>query len=67
MKKFLTLDSLATIFGTIAGIAQLLVATNRLNSDDGQLIAGLSLIALGIVTNKNPDGGSFINHRGNRN
>lgn len=63
MKNFLTLDSLATIFGAIAGIAQVLAATNRLNSDDGQLIAGLSLIALGIITNKKPD----ELHRGNRN
>lgn len=55
MKKFLTLDSLATIFGAIAGIAQVLAATNRIATDDGELIAGLSLIALGIVSNKKPD------------
>ena len=48
------LDNLATVFGTIAGIAELLVATDRLSNEDGQLIAGLALIALGIVSNKKP-------------
>lgn len=48
------LDWLATIFGTIAGIADLLVATQRLGKEDGQLIAGLAMIALGIVSNKKP-------------
>lgn len=54
MKKFFNLDSLATIFGAIAGIAQVLAATNRISTDDGELIAGLALVALGIVTNKKP-------------
>jgi hypothetical protein len=54
MKKIFDPDLLATIFGAIAGIAQLLVATNKVNTDDGQLIAGLALIALGIVSNKKP-------------
>lgn len=48
------LDLLATIFGTIAGVAELLVATKRLGNEDGQLIAGLAMIALGIVANKKP-------------
>jgi hypothetical protein len=48
------LDNLATLFGTIAGIAELLVATERLSNGDGQFIAGLALIALGIVSNKKP-------------
>lgn len=48
------LDFLATLFGAIAGIAELLVATRRLGNEDGQLIAGLALIAWGIVSNKNP-------------
>ena len=48
------LDLLATIFGTIAGIAELLIATRRLSNEDGQLIAGLAMIALGIVSNKKP-------------
>jgi hypothetical protein len=48
------LDLLATIFGAIAGIAELLVATRRLNNEDGQLIAGLAMIAWGIVSNKKP-------------
>ncbi|MEG4587207.1 hypothetical protein QUA54_18600 [Microcoleus sp. MOSTC5] len=46
------LDLLATVFGTIGGVAQLLVVTNRINSDDGLLIGGLATIALGIVANK---------------
>jgi len=51
--KFNTLlDLLATIFGTIGGVAQLLVVTNRLSSDDGLLISGLATIALGLVANK---------------
>lgn len=54
MKKFLNPDSLATIFGAIAGIAQVLAATNRISTDDGELIAGLALVALGIVSNKKP-------------
>lgn len=54
MKKFFNLDSLATIFGAIAGIAQVLVSTNRIATDDGELIAGLALVALGIVSNKKP-------------
>lgn len=54
MKKFFNLDSLATIFGAIAGIAQVLAATNRISTDDGELIAGLALVALGIVSNKKP-------------
>jgi|JFJP01.1.fsa_nt_gi hypothetical protein len=62
MKKFFNIDSLATIFGAIAGIAKVLVATNRIGFDDGELIAGLALIALGIVTNKKPD----VLHRVNR-
>ncbi len=48
------LDWLATIFGAIAGVAELLVATRRLSNEDGQLIAGLAIIALGIVSNKKP-------------
>ena len=52
LKKFLTSDEMATIFGAIAGFAELLVATRRISNEDGQLIAGLALIALGIVTNK---------------
>lgn len=48
------LDLLATIFGTIAGIAELLVATRRIGNEDGQLIAGLAMIAWGIISNKNP-------------
>ncbi len=48
------LDLLATIFGAIAGIAELLVATRRLSNEDGQLIAGLAMIAWGIVSNKKP-------------
>ena len=63
MKKFLNPDSLATIFGAIAGIAQVLIATNRISTDDGELIAGLALVALGIISNKKPD----ELHRGNRN
>ncbi|MGB8686059.1 MAG: hypothetical protein WCD53_01775 [Microcoleus sp.] len=54
MKNFFNLDSLATIFGAIAGIAQVLAATNRIATDDGELIAGLALVALGIVSNKKP-------------
>ncbi|MEG5175558.1 hypothetical protein [Microcoleus sp. B3-D7] len=46
------LDLLATIFGTVGGVAQLLVVTNRLSQDDGLLISGLATIALGIVANK---------------
>lgn len=49
-------DTWATIFGTIAGIAELLVASGKLKNEDGQLIAGLALIALGIVSNKKPRG-----------
>ncbi|MEG5043441.1 hypothetical protein [Microcoleus sp. B4-C1] len=48
------LDWLATFFGTIAGVAELLISTGRLNNEDGQLIAGLALIAWGIVSNKKP-------------
>jgi hypothetical protein len=46
------LDLLATIFGTIAGVAQLLRETNRLSDENSLLISGLATIALGIVTNK---------------
>jgi hypothetical protein len=46
------LDLLATVFGTISGVAQLLVVTNRISQDDGLLISGLATIALGIVANK---------------
>lgn len=46
------LDLLATIFGTVSGVAQLLVVTNRISRDDGLLISGLATIALGIVANK---------------
>lgn len=53
MKNFFNPDLLATIFGAIAGIAQVLAATNRIATDDGELIAGLALVALGIVSNKN--------------
>lgn len=48
------LDWLATFLGTVAGIAELLIATKRLSNEDGQFIAGLALIALGIVSNKKP-------------
>ncbi|MEG3981867.1 hypothetical protein [Microcoleus sp. D3_18a_C4] len=48
------LDWLATFFSAIAGIAELLIATKRLSNEDGQLIAGLALIAWGIVSNKKP-------------
>jgi hypothetical protein len=48
------LDNLATLFGAIAGIAELLVATDRISNGDGQFIAGLALIALGIISNKKP-------------
>ena len=50
------LDLLATIFGTIAGVAELLVSSGRLNNQDGQLIAGLAMIAWGIISNKNTPG-----------
>ena len=46
------LDLLATVFGTMGGVAQLLVVTNRISQDDGLLISGLATIALGIVANK---------------
>ncbi len=46
------LDWLATFFGAIAGVAELLVATRRISNEDGQLIAGLALIVWGIVSNK---------------
>ena len=59
--KTLNLDSLATIFGAIAGIAQVLAATNRISTNDAELISGLALVALGIITNKKPD--DLFNHR----
>ncbi|MEG4959867.1 MULTISPECIES: hypothetical protein [unclassified Microcoleus] len=45
-------DLLATIFGVVAGIAQLSVFTNRISQDDGLFISGLATIALGVITNK---------------
>ena len=48
------LDWLATFLGTVAGVAELLIATKRLSNEDGQFIAGLAMIALGIVSNKKP-------------
>lgn len=45
------LDWLATFLGTVAGVAELLIATGRLSNEDGQFVAGLALIALGIVSN----------------
>ncbi len=45
-------DLLATIFGAVAGIAQLSVFTNRISQDDGFFISGLATIALGVITNK---------------
>ena len=46
------LDLLATVFGGIAGIAQLAVASEYISRKDGSFIGGLALIAWGIVTNK---------------
>jgi hypothetical protein len=46
------LDLLATIFGVIGGVAQLLVRTHWISENDGLLISGLATIALGIVANK---------------
>ncbi|MDQ2096736.1 MAG: hypothetical protein QQW96_03715 [Tychonema bourrellyi B0820] len=54
--KRLNSDTLATIFGAIAGIAHVLVAANRIPADDGELISGLALVALGIISNKKTDG-----------
>ncbi|MEG4455956.1 hypothetical protein [Microcoleus sp. N9_A1] len=48
------LDTLSTILGALAGIAELLVACRRISNEDGQLIAGLALIAWGFFSNKPP-------------
>ena len=45
-------DNWATIFGAIAGVAELLVATGTIKNEEGQLVAGIALILLGIVSNK---------------
>lgn len=48
------LDLIASILGAIAGIAELLVAAGKLSNQDGQLIAGMALIAWGFFSNKAP-------------
>ncbi|MEG4850846.1 hypothetical protein QUB10_08040 [Microcoleus sp. B5-D4] len=48
------LDTISTILGAVAGIAELLVASKRISNEDGQLIAGLALIAWGFFSNKPP-------------
>lgn len=48
------LDLIASILGAMAGIAELLVACNRISNEDGQLIAGMALIAWGFFSNKAP-------------
>ncbi|MEG4594164.1 hypothetical protein QUB00_20485 [Microcoleus sp. F8_C2] len=46
------LDYLATAFGFIGGVSQLLMRTKFINENDGLLISGLATICLGIVANK---------------
>ena len=46
------LDYLATAFGFIAGVSQLLMRTKFINENNGLLISGLATICLGIVANK---------------
>ncbi|MEG3908660.1 MULTISPECIES: hypothetical protein [unclassified Microcoleus] len=48
------LDILSTIFGGIAGIAELLIACKRVSNEDGQLVAGLALIVWSFFSNKPP-------------
>jgi hypothetical protein len=45
-------DLLATVFGAITGVAQLLIATEHINAKDGLLVGGLATIAWGVITNK---------------
>lgn len=47
-------DLLATVFGAIAGVAQLLISTDHINPKDGLLVGGLATIAWGVITNKKP-------------
>ena len=48
------LDAISTILGAVAGIAELLVACKRVSNEDGQLVAGIALIAWGFFSNKPP-------------
>ncbi|MEG4424855.1 MULTISPECIES: hypothetical protein [unclassified Microcoleus] len=48
------LDLISSILGTIAGVAELLVATGKISNEDGQLVAGFALIAWGFFSNKAP-------------
>jgi hypothetical protein len=48
------LDIISSILGAVAGIAELLVACNRVSNEDGQLVAGMALIAWGFFSNKPP-------------
>lgn len=49
------LDRLATIYGTIAGLATLLATQQWIEPRLGLTIAGIAQIALGIVSNKPSD------------
>ncbi|MEG4044614.1 hypothetical protein [Microcoleus sp. Pol17_C1] len=48
------LDILSTVFGGIAGIAELLVACKFVTNEHGQLVAGLALIVWSFFSNKPP-------------
>ncbi|MEG4445066.1 MULTISPECIES: hypothetical protein [unclassified Microcoleus] len=48
------LDSIASFLGAVAGIAELLVSCKYISNEQGQLVAGLALIAWGFFSNKAP-------------
>ena len=48
------LDVISSILGAVAGIAELLVACKYISNEEGQLVAGMALIAWGFFCNKPP-------------
>jgi hypothetical protein len=48
------LDRLATTFGAIASLAQLLVAVDAIGTKQGLLVSGLASIVWGWLTNQIP-------------
>jgi hypothetical protein len=48
----ITTDTLASIFGTVAGLAQIAGQTGIINQQLATSISSVAVILLGIVTNK---------------